>query len=176
MTHLPRLIMTCLSMLLLSSTAAWADDFIVERAVGLAQMDSWADISRFQWQEIDHGIQDNKEEMEALINLFYDPAPKDTVGFYNQIYQARDNQYIVLRLDKAKGKRPFYVKVTVTQSAANTSRSTTKLYTAENYVYIMPPIGETQVEVKIWPQGEGEETAKSYTFNGHSYGSLSGVR
>ena len=173
MTHLPRLIMTCLSMLLLSSTAAWADDFIVERAVGLAQMDSWADISRFQWQEIDHGIQDNKEEMEALINLFYDPAPKDTVGFYNQIYQARDNQYIVLRLDKAKGKRPFYVKVTVTQSAANTSRSTTKLYTAENYVYIMPPIGETQLEVKIWPQGEGEETAKSYTFNGHSYGSLS---
>jgi len=66
-------------------TSAWADDFTVERAVNLSQLSSWADISQFQWQEIDHGIQDNSEEMDALINLFYDPAPKDTVGFYNQI-------------------------------------------------------------------------------------------
>ncbi len=36
-----------------------ADDFTVERAVNLSQLDSWADISKFQWQEIDHGIQDN---------------------------------------------------------------------------------------------------------------------
>ena len=32
---------------------------MVERAVNLSQLDSWADISKFQWQEIDHGIQDN---------------------------------------------------------------------------------------------------------------------
>ena len=76
----------------------WADDFTVERAVNLGQLDSWADVSKFQWQEIDHGILDNREEMDALKTLFYDPSPKDTVGFYNQIYKARDNQYIVLRL------------------------------------------------------------------------------
>ena len=103
-----------------------ADDFTVERAVNLTELNSWADIKQFQWQEINHGIQDNREEMDALKTLFYDPAPKDTVGFYNQIYKARDNQYIVLRL-----------------------------------------------EVKIWPQGIGEEMAKTFTFNGHSYGSLS---
>ena len=33
----------------------------------------------------------------------------------------------------------------------------------------MPPIGETQLEVKIWPQGEGEEKAKTYTFHSHSW-------
>ena len=32
------------------------DDFIVERAVNLSQLDSWADISQFQWQEIDHSL------------------------------------------------------------------------------------------------------------------------
>ena len=37
----------------------------------------------------------------------------------------------------------------------------------------MPPITENQIEVKIWPQGQGEETAKTYTFNSHSYGSAS---
>ena len=43
-----------------SSTFSWlADDFTVERAVNLSQQDSWADISKFQWQEIDHGIQDD---------------------------------------------------------------------------------------------------------------------
>ena len=102
-----------LCLLLFSSMTAWADDFTVERAVNLGKLSSWADISQFQWQEIDHGVQDNHEEMDALINLFYDPAPKDTVNFYNQIYTARDNQYIVLRLDKAQGKRPFYVRVTI---------------------------------------------------------------
>ncbi len=63
------------------------DDFIVERAVNLGQLDPWADIRQFDWQEIDHSIQDNREEMDALIDLFYDPAPKDTVGFYDKIYR-----------------------------------------------------------------------------------------
>ena len=89
-------------MLLIGRTAAWADDFTVERAVNLNQLNSWANISKFQWQKIDHGIQDNRQEMDALKNMFYDPAPKDTVGF-------------------------------------------------------------------IWPQGEGEEKAKTYTFHSHSW-------
>ena len=152
---------------------AKADDFTVERAVNLSQLTSWADISQFIWQEIDHGIQDNRQEMDALKTLFYDPAPKDTAGFYNQIYKARDNQYIVLRLDKAKGNRPFHIRVSGIKSATDPSQNTSKLFSAENYVYIMPPIGETQLEVKIWPQGEGEEKAKTYTFHSHSYGSAS---
>ncbi|MBP3788621.1 MAG: hypothetical protein J6I52_03285 [Prevotella sp.] len=162
-----------LCLLLIGRTAVWADDFTVERAVNLNQLNSWANISKFQWQKIDHGIQDNRQEMDALKNMFYDPAPKDTVGFYNQIYQARDNQYIVLRLDKAQGKRPFHVRVTGIKSTTDPSQNTSRLFAAENYVYIMPPIGETQLEVKIWPQGEGEEKAKTYTFHSHSYGSAS---
>ena len=162
-----------LAMLFLTSSNAWADDFTVERAVNLGQLDSWTDISQFQWQVIDQYIQDNREEMDALINLFYDPAPKDTVKFYNQIYTARDNQYIVLRLDKAQGKRPFYVRVATNSSSEDPSLNNSKLITADNYVYIMPPIGETQLEVKVWPQGVGEELAKSFIFHGHSYGSLS---
>ena len=165
--------LTTLFLLLSGSEAVWADDFTVERAVNLAQLSSWADMSQFQWQEIDHGIQDNREETDALKTLFYDPAPKDTVGFYNQIYKARDNQYIVLRLDKAQGKRPFHVRVTVVKSTEDPSQNSSRLHAAENYVYIMPPIGETQLEVKIWPQGEGEEMAKTFTFYGHSYGSRS---
>ena len=152
---------------------AVADDFTVERAINLGQLDSWADISQFQWQEIDHGIQDNHEEMDALKTLFHDPAPKDTVGFYDQIYKARDNQYIVLRLDKAQGNRPFHIRVTCIKDANDLSKNTTKVFAAENYAYIMPPITENQLEVKIWPQGQGEETAKTYTFNIHGYGSAS---
>ena len=53
-----------LFLLLLGSKAAWADDFVVERAINLGQLNSWVDMSQFQWQEIDHGIQDNHEEME----------------------------------------------------------------------------------------------------------------
>ena len=155
MRQLLRQKLTTFFLLLVSCGTIWADDFTVERAVNLGQLDSWADISKFQWQVIDHGIQDNRDEMDALKTLFYDPAPKDTVGFYKQIYKARDNQYIVLRLDKAQGKRPFYVRVKSIQKTE------------------MPPIGETQLEVKIWPQGVGEEMAKTFTFNGHSYGSMS---
>ncbi len=173
MKQLLRQKLTTLFLLLVSCGTIWADDFTVERAVNIDQLDSWADISKFQWQVIDHGIQDNRDEMDALKTLFFDPAPKDTVGFYKQIYKARDNQYIVLRLDKAQGNRPFYVRVTRIQNTEDPSQNSSRLYAAENYVYIMPPIGETQLEVKIWPQGVGEEMAKTFTFNGHSYGSVS---
>ena len=173
MRQLLRQKLTTFFLLLVSCGTIWADDFTVERAVNIDQLDSWADISKFQWQVIDHGIQDNREEMDALKTLFYDPAPKDTVGFYKQIYKARDNQYIVLRLDKAQGNRPFYVRVKSIQNTEDPSQNSSRLYAAENYVYIMPPIGETQLEVKIWPQGVGEEMAKTFTFNGHSYGSMS---
>lgn len=165
--------LTTLFLLLSGSEAVWADDFTVERAVNLGQLDSWADMSQFQWQEIDHGIQDNGAEMDALKAVFRDPAPKDTVGFYNQIYSARDNQYIVLRLDKAQGNRPFHIRVTTKGNSTDPSGNNTRVFSANNYAYIMPPINENQIEVKIWPQGQGEETAKTYTFNSHSYGSAS---
>ncbi len=45
------------AMFCLTVNTAWADDFIVERATNLGQLDSWADISQFQWQVIDHAIQ-----------------------------------------------------------------------------------------------------------------------
>ena len=56
-------------------TSALADDFTVERAVNLGQLDSWADISKFQWEEINQVIQDNGAEMDALKEVFRDPAP-----------------------------------------------------------------------------------------------------
>ncbi len=176
MKQIVRQTLATLLLLFLCSATVWADDFTVERAVNLGQLDSWADMSQFQWQEIDHGIQDNREEMDALKTLFYDSAPKDTVGFYNQIYTARDNQYIVLRLDKAQGNRPFHIRVTAVRNTGDPSKNTSQVFAAENYVYIMPPIGENQLEVKIWPQGAGEETARTYTFNTHSYGSASYAR
>ena len=171
--NMRKITLSILAMLCMTASTAWADDFTVERAVNLGQLNSWADISQFQWQVINHGVQDNREEMDALKALFYNPAPKDTVNFYKQIYTARDNQYIVLRLDKGQGNRPFYVRVTNVKSSTDPSQNSSRLHSAENYVYIMPPIGETQLEVKIWPQGEGEEMAKTFTFNGHSYGSRS---
>ena len=166
---------TFLALLLsLASVAVFAvDDFTVERAVNLSQLDSWADISKFQWQEIDHIVQDNSAEMDALKEVFRDPAPKDTAGFYKQIYDARDNQYIVLRLDKAQGNRPFHLRVTCIKSSTDPSQNNTRVFSVHNYAYIMPPISDNQIEVKIWPQGQGEETAKTYTFNSHGYGSAS---
>ena len=165
--------LTTLFLLLSGSEAVWADDFTVERAVNLGQLDSWTDISQFQWQEIDHVIQDNGAEMDALKAVFRDPAPKDTVGFYKQIYDARDNQYIVLRLDKAQGNRPFHIRVTCVRDTTDHSKNNTRVFSADNYAYIMPPISENQIEVKIWPQGQGEETAKIYNFYSHGYGSAS---
>jgi hypothetical protein len=47
MKQLLRQVLTCLSTLLLTSTAAWADGFTVERAVNLTELDLWADISKF---------------------------------------------------------------------------------------------------------------------------------
>ena len=58
---LPILAMFCMIV-----NSVWADGFTVERAVNLGQLDSWTDISKFQWQEIDHGVLDNREEMDAL--------------------------------------------------------------------------------------------------------------
>lgn len=173
MKQLLRQKLTTLLLLLVSCGTIWADDFTVERAVNLSQLDSWADISKFQWEEINQFIQDNGAEMDALKEVFRDPAPKDTVGFYKQIFDARDNQYIVLRLDKAQGNRPFHVRVTCIKSTTDPSLNNTKVFSANNYAYIMPPITENQIEVKIWPQGQSEETAKTYTFNSHSYGSAS---
>ena len=158
---------------LVSVVSFAVDDFTVERAVNLSQLASWTDISQFQWEEINNGIQDNSAEMDALKEVFRDPAPKDTVGFYKQIYDARDNQYIVLRLDKAQGNRPFHLRVTCIKSTTDPSQNNTKVFSVHNYAYIMPPISENQIEVKIWPQGQGEETAKTYTFFSHGYGSAS---
>ncbi len=97
MKHILQKTFIALFLSLVSVVNFAADDFTVERAVNLSQLDSWADISKFQWQEIDHAVMDNGAEMEALKEVFRDPAPKDTAGFYKQIFDARDNQYIVLR-------------------------------------------------------------------------------
>ena len=125
--NMRKITLSILAMLFLTVGTAWADDFTVERAVNLSQLSSWADISQFQWQVIDHAIQDNGEEMDALKTLFYDPSPKDTVGFYNQIYKARDNQYIVLRLDKAQGNRPFHIRVTCIKNSDDHSKNRSKV-------------------------------------------------
>ena len=57
-------------------------DFTVEYASNLSSLDSWSDISKFQWKAIDHGVIDNGDEMKRLIEVVKDAAPKDTVGFY----------------------------------------------------------------------------------------------
>ena len=136
MKQLLRQKLTTLLLLLVSCGTIWADDFTVERAVNLSQLDSWADISKFQWEEINQFIQDNGAEMDALKEVFRDPAPKDTVGFYKQIFDARDNQYIVLRLDKAQNNRPFHVRVTCIKSTTDPSLNNTKVFSANNYAYI----------------------------------------
>ncbi len=173
MKHLLQKTFFALFLSLVSVVSFAVDDFTVERAVNLSQLDSWTDISQFQWQEIDHAVMDNGAEMDALKEVFRDPAPKDTVGFYKQIFDARDNQYIVLRLDKAQGNRPFYVRVTCNNSNTDSSKNNTKVFSVLNYAYIMPPISDNQIEVKVWPQGQGEETAKTFTFHSHGYGSAS---
>ncbi len=149
MKHILQKTFIALFLSLVSVVNFAADDFTVERAVNLSQLDSWADISKFQWQEIDHAVMDNGAEMEALKEVFRDPAPKDTAGFYKQIFDARDNQYIVLRLDKAQGNRPFYVRVTCNNSNTDPSKNNTKVFSVLNYAYIMPPISDNQIEVKL---------------------------
>ena len=136
-----------------------ADDFTVERAVNLSQLESWTDISQFQWQEIDHIIQDNGAEMDALKAVFRDPVPKDTVGFYKQIYDARDNQYIVLRLDKAQGNRPFHIRVTCVRDTTDASQNTSKVFSANNYAYIFLAEGCRKVSGRHLDATECMETA-----------------
>ena len=146
-------------------------DFTVEYASNLSQLDSWKDISKFQWKAIDHGVIDNGAEMQRLIDVVKDSAPKDTVGFYKQFFDARDNQYIVLRMDQGRGERLFHVRVANIVSTTDPSLNTSKTYATRDYVYISPLRGEQQLEIKVWPYGQGEEVAKTYTFRGHSYGS-----
>ena len=146
-------------------------DFTVEYASNLSSLDSWSDISKFQWKTIDHGVIDNGDEMKRLIEVVKDAAPKDTVGFYKQFFDARDNQYIVLRMDQAKAQRLFHVRVKSIASTTDPSMNTSKTYSTRDYIYISPVRGEQQIEIKVWPFGQGEETAKIITFHGHSYGS-----
>ena len=146
-------------------------DFTVEYASNLSELDSWSDNSKFQWKAVDHGVIDNGAEMQRLIDVVKDSAPKDTVGFYKQFFDARDNQYIVLRLDKGLGERLFHVRVTNIVSNTDPSQNPSKTYATRDYVYISPVRGEQQLEIKVWPYGQGEEVAKTYTFRGHSYGS-----
>ena len=146
-------------------------DFTVEYASNLSSLDSWSDISKFQWKAIDHGVIDNGDEMKRLIEVVKDAAPKDTVGFYKRFFDARDNQYIVLRMDQAKAQRLFHVRVKSIASPFDPSKNPSKTYSTRDYIYISPVRGEQQIEIKVWPFGQGEETAKTITFHGHSYGS-----
>ena len=146
-------------------------DFSVEYASNLSVLDSWSDISKFQWKAIDHGVIDNGDEMKRLIDVVKDTAPKDTVGFYKQFFDARDNQYIVLRMDQAKAERLFHVRVKSIASTTDPSLNTSKTFSTRDYIYISPIRGEQQIEIKVWPFGVGEELAKTITFHGHSYGS-----
>ena len=146
-------------------------DFTVEYASNLSALDSWSDISKFQWKSVDHGVIDNGDEMKRLIEVVKDAAPKDTVGFYKQFFDARDNQYIVLRMDQAKAQRLFHVRVKSIASTTDPSMNTSKTYSTRDYIYISPVRGEQQIEIKVWPFGLGEEVAKTITFQGHSYGS-----
>ncbi len=146
-------------------------DFTVEYASNLSSLDSWSDISKFQWKTIDHGVIDNGDEMKRLVEVVKDAAPKDTVGFYKQFFDARDNRYIVLRMDQARGERLFHVRVSSIASTTDPKLNTSKTYSTRDYVYISPLRGEQQIEIKVWPFGMGEERAKTITYYGHSYGS-----
>ena len=169
MNRLSLLLISCLTFLVAS--AQQSADFTLEYASNLSELDSWSDITKFQWKNIDHGVIDNGAEMKRLIELVKDVAPKDTVGFYKQFFDARDNQYIVLRMDQAKAERLFHVRLTSIASTTDPSSNTTKTFSTRDYIYIAPIRGEQQIEIKVWPFGQGEEVAKTITFYGHSYGS-----
>ncbi len=162
-----------LTLCLLATISLWAQDFIVERAVNLSKLTSWSDNSQFQWQAIDHDVDDNSTAMQQLVNLFKDPAAKDTAGFYQKIYNVRDDQYIVLRMNGGNTDRSFYVRVTAKVDLGDTISTNTKVYATNNYIYIMPPLVPMDIEVKVWPQDAGEEMAKSYILKNSSYGSVS---
>ena len=145
-------------------------DFTVEYATNLSELDSWSDNTKFQWKAVDHGVIDNAAEMQRLVDVVKDAAPKDTVGFYKQFFDARDNQYIVLRVDGGHGERLFHVRVTNVVSTDDPKMNASKTFSTRDYIYISPPRGEQQLEIKVWPNSVGEELAKTYTFRGHSYG------
>ncbi|MBO5627335.1 MAG: hypothetical protein J5953_16325 [Prevotella sp.] len=169
MKRLSLLLLSCFTFLMVS--AQQNADFTVEYASNLSALDSWSDISKFQWKAIDHGVIDNGDEMKRLIDVVKNVAPKDTVGFYKQFFDARDNQYIVLRMDQAKAQRLFHVRVKSIASTTDPSLNISKTYSTRDYIYISPVRGEQQIEIKVWPFGQGEELAKTITFHGHSYGS-----
>ena len=169
MRRLSLLIISCFAFLMVA--AQQNADFTVEYASNLSALDSWSDISKFQWKTIDHGVMDNGDEMERLVEVVKNAAPKDTVGFYKQFFDARDNQYIVLRMDQARGERLFHVRVSNIASSTDPKHNTSKTYSTRDYVYISPLRGEQQLEIKVWPYGLGEELAKTITYYGHSYGS-----
>lgn len=145
-------------------------DFTVEYASNLSELDSWSDNTKFQWKEVDHSVIDNAEEMQRLVDLVSDDAPKDTVGFYKQFFDARDNQYIALRVDRGEGQRLFHVRLTYIVSADNPKMNTSKMFSTRDFIYVSPPRGDKQIEIKVWPNEVGEELAKTFTFRGHSYG------
>lgn len=145
-------------------------DFTVEYASNLSELDSWSDNTKFQWKEVDHSVIDNADEMQRLVDLVSNDAPKDTVGFYKQFFDARDNQYIALRVDRGEGQRLFHVRVTHIMSANDPKLNTSKMFSTRDFIYVSPPRGNKQIEIKVWPNNVGEELAKTYTFRGHSYG------
>ena len=145
-------------------------DFTVEYASNMSELDSWSDNSKFQWKAVDHSVIDNADEMQRLVDLVSNDAPKDTVGFYKQFFDARDNQYIALRVDRGEGQRLFHVRVTHIMSADDPKLNTSKMFSTRDFIYVSPPRGNKQIEIKVWPNNVGEELAKTYTFRGHSYG------
>ena len=145
-------------------------DFTVEYASNLSELDSWSDNTKFQWKAVDHSVIDNADEMQRLVELVSNPAPKDTVGFYKQFFDARDNQYIVLRVDGGEGQRLFHVRVTYITRTDDPKLNTSKTFSTRDYIYVSPPRGDRQIEIKVWPNEVGEELAKTFTFRGHSYG------
>ena len=134
-------------------------DFTVEYASNLSELDSWSDNTKFQWKEVDHSVIDNADEMQRLVDLVSNDAPKDTVGFYKQFFDARDNQYIALRVDRGEGKRLFHVRVTHIMSADDPKLNTSKMFSTRDFIYVSPPRGNKQIEIKVWPNNVGEEVA-----------------
>ena len=49
--------------MLMMASAQQNADFTVEYASNLSSLDSWSDISKFQWKAIDHGVIDNGDEI-----------------------------------------------------------------------------------------------------------------
>ena len=74
MRRLSLLIISCFAFLMVA--AQQNADFTVEYASNLSALDSWSDISKFQWKTIDHGVMDNGDEMERLVEVVKNAAPQ----------------------------------------------------------------------------------------------------